>query len=90
MAVPSRVQLQLDADALDRAAEARLQGSAMGRLQAARRGAGRYQQTMSARPARPSRAPSARTSFGGEALRGKSLDEVILSYLSDDAGEGER
>lgn len=92
MAVPTRAQYPLDAEALDRAAEARLLGSAFGRMrtEAARRGAGRYQQTLVAKTPRTSRAPNARSTFGGEALRGKSLDEVILSYLSDDAGESER
>jgi len=93
--VPSWSQRELDADALDRAAEARLRGSVLGvmRGDAARRGAGRYQQTVAAKAApQVSRAPTPRasTSFGGEALRGKSLDEVILSYLSDDAGDSER
>lgn len=90
MAVPTRHAL--DADELDRAAEARLLGSAIGRArgESARRGAGRYQQTVPAKPARPTRPPTPRSIFGGEALRGKSLDEVILSYLADDASEGER
>lgn len=89
MAVPTRVQL--DSDALDRAAEERLLGSAISRArgEATRRGAGRYQQTVAAK-ARSVRPPSNRSIFGGEALRGKSLDEVILSYLSDDTGETER
>jgi hypothetical protein len=83
---------QDDIDAFDRAADARLLNSIMGksRSEAGRRGLGRYQQTVSAKPARPARGPSARSIFGGEALRGKSLDEVILSYLSDDAGDTER
>jgi hypothetical protein len=91
MVVPSRMQMELDSEALDRAAEALLLGSAFGRSrgEAARRGAGRYQQTVVAKP-RPQRTPTSRTGFGGEALRGKSLDEVILSYLSDDTGDGER
>jgi hypothetical protein len=82
----------LDADALDRAAEARLLGSTVGRAraEAVRRGAGRYQQTVPANPNRAARPQPGHSIFGGEALRGKSLDEVILSYLSDDAGEGER
>ncbi|MET0387675.1 MAG: hypothetical protein ABW321_17020, partial [Polyangiales bacterium] len=89
MTVPSRALQALDAETLDRAAEARLLGSAIGRarVEAARRGAGRYQQTLVAKPSRAPRPPS-RSVFGGEALRGKSLDEVILSYLSDDSGEG--
>jgi hypothetical protein len=91
MAVPTRPQY--DAEALDRAAEARLVSSAIARsrvTEATRRGAGRYQQTVAARPSRAPRPPNARSVFGGEALRGKSLDEVILSYLSDDAGDSER
>ena len=90
MALPSRVLL--DADSLDRAAEERLLGSTIGRarVEASRRGAGRYQQTVPARPSRAPRPNSNRSIFGGEALRGKSLDEVILSYLSDDTGETER
>jgi hypothetical protein len=85
-------QQMLDADALDRAAEARLLGSTVGRAraEAVRRGAGRYQQTVPANPNRAARPQPGHSIFGGEALRGKSLDEVILSYLSDDAGEGER
>jgi hypothetical protein len=90
MAMPSRVTL--DADSLDRAAEERLLGSTIGRARtdASRRGAGRYQQTVPAKPSVPPRPSSNRSIFGGEALRGKSLDEVILSYLSDDTGESER
>jgi hypothetical protein len=80
-----------DIETFERAAEARLLNSILGksRIEAGRRGLGRYQQTVSAKPPRPQRGPS-RSIFGGEALRGKSLDEVILSYLSDDAGETER
>jgi hypothetical protein len=80
-----------DIETFERAAEARLLSSILGkaRIEASRRGLGRYQQTVSAKPARPQRQPS-RNIFGGEALRGKSLDEVILSYLSDDAGDTER
>ena len=79
---------QLDVDALERAAEARLADSTVAR---ARRGAGRYQQTVPAKPGMGSRQQPISTSiFGGDVLRGKSLDEVILSYLSDDVGEGER
>jgi S-DNA-T family DNA segregation ATPase FtsK/SpoIIIE len=91
MVAPSRLQMQLDAEALDRAAEALLLSSSFGRArgETARRGAGRYQQTVAAKQ-RPARTPTGRTGFVGEALRGKSLDEVILSYLSDDAGDGER
>jgi hypothetical protein len=90
MAMPSRVML--DPDSLDRAAEERLLGSTIGRArtEASRRGAGRYQQTVPAKQSVPPRPNSNRSIFGGEALRGKSLDEVILSYLSDDTGESER
>ncbi len=87
----------LDVDALERAAAARMAESAAARAakargEAPRRGAGRYQQTVPAQHDGPHDAkPSARPSiFGGEALRGKSLDEVILSYLSDDVGERDR
>jgi hypothetical protein len=80
-----------DIETFERAAEARLLSSILGRArtEASRRGLGRYQQTVSAKPARTQRQPS-RNIFGSEALRGKSLDEVILSYLSDDAGDTER
>ena len=90
MAIASRPAL--DIEELDRAAEARLLGSTIGRArpESARRGAGRYQQTVPAKPSRAPRAPSPRSIFGAEALRGKSLDEVILSYLADDAGDSER
>jgi hypothetical protein len=86
---------ELDIDALERAAEARMAESAVVRslAEAPRRGTGRYQQTVPAEPqrARAARVPTpARSIFGGEVLRGKSLDEVILSYLSDDVGERER
>jgi hypothetical protein len=81
----------LDIDALERAAEARIAESpvALSRTEP-RRGAGRYQQTLPAQPKHVSRPPPAASIFGGEVLRGKSLDEVILSYLSDDIGESER
>jgi hypothetical protein len=81
----------LDVDALERAAEARMAESPVTRSRSeARRGAGRYQQTLPAQPKHVSRPPPAASIFGGEVLRGKSLDEVILSYLSDDVGENER
>jgi hypothetical protein len=81
-----------DIDALDRAAEARLAESTVARArgEGARRGAGRYQQTVPAKPGVGPRPQSATSIFGSDVLRGKSLDEVILSYLSDDVGEGER
>jgi hypothetical protein len=86
--IPARPSF--DADALDRAAEARLAESPLGlaRGDGLRRGAGRYQQTVPANPSRGPRPQSAPSIFGGDVLRGKSLDEVILSYLSDDVGEG--
>lgn len=81
----------LDIDALERAAEARIAESPVTRSRnEPRRGVGRYQQTLPAQPKHVSRPPPAASIFGGEALRGKSLDEVILSYLSDDVGESER
>lgn len=81
----------VDVDALERAAEARMAESPVGRSRLEpRRGAGRYQQTLPAQPKHLSRPPPAASIFGGEVLRGKSLDEVILSYLSDDIGESER
>ena len=81
----------LDIDALERAAEARIAESPVTRSRSEpRRGVGRYQQTLPAQPKHVSRPPPAASIFGGEALRGKSLDEVILSYLSDDVGETER
>lgn len=81
----------LDIEALERAAEARIAESPVTRSRnEPRRGVGRYQQTLPAQPKHVSRPPPAASIFGGEALRGKSLDEVILSYLSDDVGESER
>ena len=89
-AVAARAATPLDIDALERAAEARVAESPVTRSRnEPRRGAGRYQQTLPAQPKHVSRPPPA-SIFGGEALRGKSLDEVILSYLSDDVGESER
>lgn len=82
---------EFDIDALERAAEARIAESPVTRSRSEpRRGAGRYQQTLPAQPKHVSRPPAAASIFGGEVLRGKSLDEVILSYLSDDVGESER
>ena len=81
----------VDVDLLERAAEARMAESPVARNRMEpRRGAGRYQQTLPAQPKHVSRPPPAASIFGGEVLRGKSLDEVILSYLSDDVGESER
>ena len=79
---------ELDLDALERAADAKIAESVAAKSQseARKRGAGRYMQTVPAQP-KPakSRPPSQETSiFGGQVLRSKSLDEVILSYLADD------
>jgi len=85
---------ELDLDALERAAEAHLAQSAAAKVKPnpTRRSGGRYQQALppqqkpSHRPEQ--RAPNPEASiFNGQVLRGKSLDEVILSYLADDAGE---
>ena len=90
-AAPRPASRPVDIDALERAAEARMAESPVARSRAEpRRGAGRYQQTLPAQPKHVSRPPPAASIFGGEVLRGKSLDEVILSYLSDDVGESER
>jgi hypothetical protein len=82
---------ELDLDALERAAEAKIAESAVAKAQseARRRGAGRYMQTVPAQPKRQkSRPPTPETSiFGGQVLRSKSLDEVILSYLADDGSD---
>lgn len=82
----------LDVDALERAAEQRASESAAGRALAGqqRRGSGRYQQTVAARESNPplrARTQTPQSIFGGQLLRGKSLDEVILSYLADDVSE---
>lgn len=57
----------------------------------AARGSGRYRQTVPAQTApEPPKPPSNNESiFGGQLLKGRSLDEVILSYLADDLGEGD-
>ena len=83
---------ELDLDALERAAEAKLSQSAASnvRADARKRGVGRYQQSVptQSRPERTSKMPEANTSiFNGQVLRNKSLDEVILSYLADDSSE---
>jgi hypothetical protein len=83
---------ELDLDALERAAEARIAQSTAAKAQAdaRNRGAGRYKQTVPAQSKRPpkprSKTPDPQASiFGGKMLRSKSLDEVILSYLADDS-----
>lgn len=75
---PSSPEIQaLERAAAQKAAEA-----------AAVRGVGRYQQHV---PVRASETQSATANnesiFGGGLLRGKSLDEVILSYLADDLSD---
>jgi hypothetical protein len=86
-------QPELDLDALERAAEAKIAESAAARAQGdtRKRGAGRYHQTVPAQPKaqRKSKAPSAPPAslFGGSVARSKSLDEVILSYLADDGSD---
>jgi hypothetical protein len=103
---PARIARQtdppeLDLDALDRAAEAHLAGSAAAKvkltgtqLRGTKRSGGRYQHASPVQAKPVSQAPKAKPSsspqasiFNGQVLRGKSLDEVILSYLSDDTGE---
>jgi hypothetical protein len=91
LAIDTAARLAFDSDALDRAAEARLAESPLGLGRGSdglRRGTGRYQQTVPANPGRGPRPQSAPSIFGADVMRGKSLDEVILSYLSDDVGEG--
>lgn len=86
---------ELDLDALERAAEAHLSQSAASKVKSLsprQRSGGRYQQAVPAQQ-KPSVRPDKRTPnpeasiFNGQVLRGKSLDEVILSYLADDTGE---
>jgi uncharacterized protein YcfJ len=85
---------ELDLDALERAAEAHLSQSAAANVKPVprQRSGGRYQQAVPAQQ-KPSVRPDKRqpnpeaSIFNGQVLRGKSLDEVILSYLADDAGE---
>jgi hypothetical protein len=84
---------ELDLDALERAAEAKIAQSAAAKVRsdARKRGAGRYKQTLPAegkRTERPSKMPDPHASiFNGQVLRSKSLDEVILSYLADDSSD---
>ena len=84
---------ELDLDALERAADARIAESAAAKAQAdaRKRGAGRYKQTVPASPKqKPARKPAADSQasiFGGSVMRSKSLDEVILSYLADDSAD---
>jgi hypothetical protein len=84
---------ELDLDALERAAEAKIAQSAAAKVRsdARKRGVGRYKQTVPAeskRSERPSKMPDPHASiFNGQVLRSKSLDEVILSYLADDSSD---
>jgi hypothetical protein len=83
---------ELDLDALERAAEAKIAQSAAAKVRpdSRRRGTGRYKQTAPAqkRSDRKSKAPEPPASiFNGQVLRSKSLDEVILSYLADDSSD---
>jgi hypothetical protein len=85
---------ELDLDALERAAEAKLAESAAAKAKTdpRKRGAGRYKQTVPAqsksrRSKRPPPPDAAAGAFGGQVPRGKSLDEVILSYLADDGSD---
>jgi hypothetical protein len=83
---------ELDLDALERAAEAKIAQSAAAKVRtdSRRRGTGRYKQTTPAqkRSERKSKAPEPAASiFNGQVLRSKSLDEVILSYLADDSSD---
>jgi hypothetical protein len=87
--VESKQPVELDLDALERAAEARIAESAAARARSKPkpRSSGRYSQTapVQARTKRLSEAPAGNASiFNGQVLRSKSLDEVILSYLADE------
>src|SRR5215510_6963181 len=86
--IDTRQPVELDLDALERAAEARIAQSAAARARTKSkpRATGRYAQTAPVQPRskRQSEAPPANASiFNGQVLRSKSLDEVILSYLAD-------
>jgi hypothetical protein len=90
--VESKQPVELDLDALERAAEARIAESAAARARTKPkpRSSGRYSQTapVQVRAKRPSEAPAGNASiFNGQVLRSKSLDEVILSYLADEKPE---
>ena len=85
---------ELDIDALERAAAEKVAGSVTAHFGSlAGQGAGRYRQTVAAHPEtedKPAPQPAAKSLFSGQLLQGKSLDDVILSYLADDLGEGDR
>ena len=82
---------ELDFDALDRAAEAHIAQSvaAKAKKKRGRPSTGRYSQTVAAaKRGRSSMPPPERASiFDEQVVRSKSLDEVILSYLADDADD---
>lgn len=88
--VESKQPVELDLDALERAAEARIAQSAAARARTKSkpRSSGRYSQTapVQTRAKRTSEMPAAGNAsiFNGQVLRSKSLDEVILSYLADE------
>jgi len=84
---------EFDADAFDRAAEARVAESAANGPSTPPAGGGRYQPTVAAqKPGGHTQPRSSRPEsiFGGSLISEKSLDEVIMGYLSDDAGEPDR
>lgn len=95
VASPPAAVDELDVDALERAAEAHVAESAVSRpsTNPPPPASGRYQPTVPAQKAGTHTGPRSsrpESIFGGGLLSEKSLDEVILSYLSDDTGEPER
>jgi hypothetical protein len=92
-AAPAPVADELDVDALERAADARVAES-QAHSSVVPPGSGRYQPTVPAAQKASThagpRSSRPESIFGGSLLSEKSLDEVILSYLSDDTGEPDR
>ncbi len=96
LSAPAPSSPDVDIDALERAAAAKLAQADAEQAPAARRetpsSAGRYSVTRPAMPAATHRSsapaarpdPSSESIFGGDLLSEKSLDEVILSYLAED------
>lgn len=92
---------EVDVDALERAAEARLAEAEAARAPEPRDtppSPGRYGPTRPAMPVAATRSskpaaarpdPSSESIFGGDLLSEKSLDEVILSYLAEDTDDGD-
>jgi hypothetical protein len=88
---------EVDVEALERAAEMRIAEAEAKRVPVRREtpSPGRYAPTRPAVPATPpartSKAsrpdPASESIFGGDLLSEKSLDEVILSYLAEDADD---